>query len=187
MLSEPVVVEEKLDGANVMLWREGSGLQAATRAGAGGRDRAGQLGPLRAWLAPRQPELLEHWSEGSVLYAEWLWLRHSVRYDALPDSLAVLDLRLLGGFADVDTRDSFCSSAGLVTPPRVFEGVLGCPERLAQLLTTSAFGSEAAEGLIVRLQSPRPDLRVAKLLAPAFDRRSDSGWADSMERNTVAR
>jgi hypothetical protein len=49
LLASEVVVEEKLDGANVVLWLEDEGrIQCALRSGPGSMDRAGQLGPLRA-------------------------------------------------------------------------------------------------------------------------------------------
>ena len=49
----PVVVEEKLDGANVSLWLDDGQLRVASRGGAEAMDRAGQLGRLRAWGAQR--------------------------------------------------------------------------------------------------------------------------------------
>lgn len=188
MLTEPVFVEEKLDGANVMLWRDEAGIQAATRAGPGGRDRAGQLGPLRAWVAQRTEDLGAMLANGSVLYAEWLWLHHSVRYDAMPETLIALDLfSHAGGFAPVDDRNRACSQAGLRTPPPLFHGLLLTRERLDGLLTTSKFGQAPAEGLVIRLAVPRPGLRLAKVVAPHFSRRPDSSWSASRERNVLMR
>jgi hypothetical protein len=54
---QPVVAEEKLDGANVTLWSEEGRIQVASRAGAGAMDRGGQLGRLRAWVAEREGSL----------------------------------------------------------------------------------------------------------------------------------
>jgi len=47
LLGSPVLVEEKVDGANVVLWMEDGRVEAALRSGPGAMDRAGQLGPLR--------------------------------------------------------------------------------------------------------------------------------------------
>src|SRR4051794_20391690 len=65
LLHAPLLVEEKLDGANVAVWLDDSGsIQSALRSGLGGQDRGRQLGPLRAWLferADRMRDLLaEH-------------------------------------------------------------------------------------------------------------------------------
>ena len=53
MLARPVLVEEKLDGANVVVWLEDERIECALRSGVGAQDRGKQLGPLRAWLAER--------------------------------------------------------------------------------------------------------------------------------------
>lgn len=63
-LAEPVVVEEKVNGANVSLWLESGAVRAASRGGADGMDRAGQLGRLRAWASERQPALTQLLDDG---------------------------------------------------------------------------------------------------------------------------
>lgn len=89
----PVVVEEKLDGANISLWLDDRGrIEVASRGGPDAQDRAGQLGRLRAWAADHDEALRELLGDGHSLYGEWLWLTHGTRYDALPDWLIVLDL-----------------------------------------------------------------------------------------------
>lgn len=68
-LSEPVVVEEKLDGANVSLWLDAATarVEVASRGGVGAQDRAGQLGRLRAWTAERHQTLTRLLDDGWVL------------------------------------------------------------------------------------------------------------------------
>lgn len=188
LLAEPVVVEEKLDGANVMLWRDGDAVEAATRGGPGALDRGDQVGPLRAWAAGRIARLQPMLSDRRVLYGEWMWLTHSVAYDALPDSLIGLDLLSPeAGFAPVAARDRALALAGLVAPPRLFEGVLGTRQRLDELLATSRYGAYRAEGLIIRPTAPGSGARVAKLVGDRFERRSDESWRRERQRNALAR
>lgn len=188
MLSEPVIVEEKLDGANVMLWWDGDRVQAATRGGPGARDRGGQLGPLRAWAAERAARLRPALSNDSVVYGEWLWLRHSVPYDALPDALVAFDLlSSRDGFASVVERDRICAHAGLAPPPRLFSGVLGTRERLDELFTISRYGSGPAEGLILRpIDAASARWRIAKVVADCFSPRTDESWHGKPERNALS-
>lgn len=183
-----VVIEEKLDGANVVLWLDEGGLvQAATRGGPGALDRAGQLGPLRAWVASRTDVLRDLLAGGGALYAEWLWLAHSVRYDALPDWLVAIDLLLPAGWTPVGVRDEVLASAGVATPPRLFSGRWDAGS-LERLLGRSRFGSESAEGLVVRPADPKKKVpRVAKLLAQGFERLSDDEWHSRRRRNSLAR
>jgi len=186
--SEPVVVEEKLDGASVALWLDSSGIvRVATRGGSDAVDRAGQLGPLRAWAAQRADGLRALLAEGAVLYGEWLWLEHGVHYDHLPDWLIGLDVwRPEAGFVAFDERARRLTDAGVALPPEVSREVLGNERRLAELLPVSAFGDFRAEGLIVRRLGVDPrDRRLAKALSPTFDRRADAAW-QSPSRNTLA-
>ena len=52
LLALPLEVEEKLDGANVMVWSDDGVLRASGRAGPDSRDRAGQYGCPR--VSPRR-------------------------------------------------------------------------------------------------------------------------------------
>lgn len=184
-LSEPVVVEEKLDGANVSLWLDPANrrIEVASRGGVGAQDRAGQLGRLKAWVAERPEALSFLLGDGWVLYGEWLWLQHGIRYDRLPDWLIALDLwHEDRGFAPLDQRDSRCRTAELAVPPRLFDGILSEEVRLKKLLGTSSLSSDRpAEGLILR----RADGRRCKVVAASHVRRSDTEWAQRRRHNEL--
>jgi len=185
-LQVPVVVEEKLDGANVALWlgEPESEVRVASRGGADARDRAGQLGRLRAWSAERREGLCRLLEGGWTLYAEWLWLEHGVNYDRLPDWLVALDLwHPEHGFVPLWKRDRRCEAADLPVPPRLFEGVLGSTQRVRDLIRQSAYSShQTAEGLILRA----PDGSRCKVVAAGHVRRSDEQWLSARRHNGVA-
>jgi hypothetical protein len=185
LLSRDVVVEEKLDGASVMLWMDGGRVEVATRGGPGAQDRAGQLGPLRAWTARRAEQLGILLAGDRVLYAEWMWLTHSVAYDSLPDHLIGLDLYSGAGFAPIGERDAAFSGAAVAPPPRIFEGILGRRERVDELLGGSRFGRGAAEGLIIRSTGAGDERRLAKVVLASLTRRSDASWRRIRERNAL--
>lgn len=187
LLDQPVLVEEKLDGANVMLWLAGGDPQVATRGGPDAMDRGGQLGPLRAWVAERHPQLLALLAEDRVLYAEWLWLRHTVSYAALPDHLIGLDLYTPAGFATPAQRDRALTSAGLVAPPKLLSGSRLTPAEIEDRIGVSAYGSEPAEGVVVRAAQAGEGTRLAKAIRAVFRRRSDDEWRTSRDRNVIRR
>lgn len=89
LLAVPVAVEEKLDGANVVLWFDGTEPTVATRGGVDAVARGGQRGRLKAWAAGRADGLRGALGERLVIYAEWLLRRHTVPYERLPGPLAV--------------------------------------------------------------------------------------------------
>ena len=180
-----VVVEEKLDGANVSLWLDGGQVLCGLRSGPGAMDRAGQLGPLRAWIAQHDEALRRALAGWEAVYAEWLLLSHSVGYDRLPSYLVVLDLWRSEGFATPDERNSACAAAELPTPPEVWRGVPGSVTGVERLLGRSAFGPEPMEGLVVRTVDGRPP-RLAKLLRPTFDQLDDAEWRRGRPHNRLS-
>ena len=186
LLRQEVVVEEKLDGANVMVWLDEGRVEVATRGGPGSQDRAGQLGPLRAWAAPRTEQLGLLLAGDRVLYAEWMWLTHSVAYDSLPDHFIGLDLYSGAGFAPVAERDAAFAGASVARPPRLFEGILGGRQRVDELLGGSRFGRGAAEGLVIRPTGPDEAPRLAKVVLASITWRSDASWRRTRERNSIS-
>jgi hypothetical protein len=186
MLASEVVVEEKVDGANVTLWLEGDRVRCALRAGVEAMDRAGQLGPLRAWVAGHDGPLREVLGSVTAMYAEWMLLSHTVVYDRLPSYLVVLDLwRVEDGFVPVDDRDAMCRAPDLVTPPVVWRGTPGTVERVERLFGPSSWSPQPVEGLVLRrLATGEP--RLAKLVHAGFDRVDDEAWRRGRPRNRLA-
>ena len=185
-LERDVVVEEKLDGASVALWLDTAGaVRAVGRSGLGGQDRGQQLGRLRAWVGERHDALGSLLADGAVLYGEWLWKRHSVRYDRLPDWFIGFDLLLSDRFLGVAERDERLRLAAVQAPPSLFRGTLGHAEKLDALAESSRVGRNAAEGTILRLIEPTADARIAKHVPDRFTRASDADLA-RLERNALA-
>jgi len=179
--TEQVLVEEKLDGANVSLWLEGGSIRAAPRGGRDAMDRARQMGRLRAWTAEHDIQLRPLLANCTAIYGEWLWRRHTVAYDHLPDWLVVLDLWSTGrGFVPAAEKTCRVEEQRLCLPPVLFEGVLGSRESLEGLMVRSRFGSETMEGAVLR----RDGLRC-KVVHHGFSRKTDADWAKDRTHNSV--
>lgn len=187
LLRVPVVVEEKLDGANVVVWVDDDVPHVATRGGPGALDRGGQRGRLRAWATGRADTLREVLGERYALYGEWLLRRHTVRYDRLPDPLVGLDVldRRSGRFLELEQRDGVLAAAGVAPAPRRFAGTLGSLAAAQRFLGPSAFGSTRAEGIVIRPVRPGDGPRVAKLVDPAWRLKGDAEWMGAPEENLV--
>lgn len=185
LLSRELLVEEKLDGANVVIWPTDGWVDCALRSGPGAMDRAGQLGPLKAWIAGHGEALRSVLGSDTAMYAEWLLLRHTVAYDRLPSHLVVLDLWTADGFADPDERTARCETAGIAVPPVLHRGRVADVGMLEDMTNRSAVASGPAEGVVVRpLDASTP--RVAKLLRPGFERLDDDAWAGGRPHNLLA-
>ena len=93
LLSGDVVVEEKLDGANLGLSLSPDGALRAQNRGQYLRDpHAGQFARLSAWLAQHEPGLRTVLRPELMLFGEWCAARHSLSYDTLPDWFLLFDV-----------------------------------------------------------------------------------------------
>lgn len=187
LLAVPVEVEEKLDGANVMVWVDDGVLHAAGRAGPDSRDRAGQFGTLRAWVASHPDKVGPLLADGDVLYGEWLYLTHTVAYQDLPSWFVALDLRRADGtFLEGPERREVLTSTGLVVPPLLGTGRYTL-DGLEALALSSAWTDGPAEGVVVRPLEPlRAELRIAKLVRAGFERIDDDAWQHGRPTNQLA-
>ena len=177
LLAAEVVVEEKLDGMNVMVWIERGAPQVGTRGGAAAIDRSGERGRVRRWAAVHADELAAGLGDGSVLYGEWMRRRHAVPYQRLPAEFVGLDIRDAGSgrFLDIVGRDALLARMGLAGPPRRFRGTLNTIERLEALFGPSAFADAEAEGLVIRTVDGG-DPRIAKHIDPAWGHVGSAKW-----------
>lgn len=187
LLDIPVIVEEKLDGANVAVWFESGGPAVATRGGVDTVDRGGQRGRLKAWAAGNADALREALGERLVLYGEWLLRRHSVPYERLPGPLVGLDIydRVEDAFLDLARSDAVLGATSIPVPPRRFQGRLGTLDATIALLGTSAFGPARAEGVVLRASRAEDGRLLAKVIDPSWARVSDAAWSEVVVSNLV--
>lgn len=187
LLDVDLVVEEKLDGANVMVWSEDGILCCSGRAGPDSIDRAGQFGALRAWVAAHPQHLEPLLSPGAVLYGEWLYLTHTVPYHDLPSWFVALDLRRAdGSYLGGAERREVLASTGLTLPPLLGTGRFDIDD-LEALALVSAWSEEPAEGVVVRPVDPGAiPIRAAKLVRSGFERIADELWRRGRGLNALA-
>ncbi|HBP18827.1 MAG TPA: DNA ligase, partial [Planctomycetes bacterium] len=82
----PLVIEEKLDGANAAIGFDRQGelmLQSRGHFLRGGRSER-QFDLLKTWAAARAHELRGVLGARYVVYGEWLYAKHTIFYDRLP-------------------------------------------------------------------------------------------------------
>lgn len=175
-----VVVEEKLDGANLGLSLDpDGGLRAQNRGQYLAEPHAGQFARLPAWLAQHEAGLLSVLEPKLILFGEWCAARHSLDYAALPDWFLLFDVydRAAGRFWSTARRDGLARAGGLVTVPTVFRGriTLGALKRLVAA-TASRYRQGPLEGVVVRRESAEWCEDRAKLVRPDFTQAIDTHW-----------
>ena len=180
LLAGDVVVDEKLDGANVGLSLSPDGcLRAQNRGQYLAEPHAGQFARLPAWLAQHGQGLRGALKPNLILFGEWCAARHSLDYAALPDWFLLFDVydRSAGRFWSCLRRNALASSAGLVTVQLVLHGNTTLTA-LKQLVATkeSHYREGPLEGVVIRRESADWCDARAKLVRPDFTQAIDTHW-----------
>jgi len=180
LLAGDVVVEEKLDGANLgfSLGPDG-GLRAQNRGQYLAGPNAGQFARLPAWLAQHGDAVRSALTPNIILFGEWCVARHSLDYAALPDWLLLFDVydRSTGRFWSTTRRNSLAVSAGLSSVPRIARGKTTVAA-LKQLVdaTPSRYRKGPLEGVVVRRESVEWCEARAKLVRADFTQAIEAHW-----------
>lgn len=180
LLAAEVVVEEKLDGANIgfSLAPDGS-LRAQNRGQYLVEPHAGQFARLPAWLAQHGDGLRSVLTPKLIVFGEWCAARHSLDYAALPDWFLLFDVydRTAGQFWSTTRRNELASRAGLLTVPQVQQGKVTVSD-LKKLVsdTTSRYRAGPLEGVVIRRESVDWCEARAKLVRPDFTQAIESHW-----------
>ena len=181
LLSGDVVVEEKLDGANLGLSLSPDGaLRAQNRGQYLSAPHAGQFARFPAWLTQHESGLRAVLRPELMLFGEWCAARHSLSYDTLPDWFLLFDVydRSIGRFWSTSRRNALAAEAGLSTVPLVSSG-LTTLAALKQLLVDTPSRYRAGlplEGVVVRRESGEWCEARAKLVRPDFTQAIDTHW-----------
>jgi ATP-dependent RNA circularization protein (DNA/RNA ligase family) len=111
LLDHPVVVEEKLDGANMGISFNAEGvLHVQNRGQYLNKPYGGQFTRLDEWLVIREDALFDALGDQLILFGEWCAAQHSLDYETLPDWYLAFDVydRATGRFWRKSSRCARC-------------------------------------------------------------------------------
>lgn len=181
LLAGNVVVEEKLDGANVGLSLAPDGsLRAQNRGQYLSEPHAGQFARLPAWLVQHGEALRTVLKPHLILFGEWCAARHSLDYAALPDWFLLFDVydRDSGRFWSTVRRNALAAQVELKTVPQVMRGKTTL-KALTQTVTTtsSSYRDGPLEGVVIRSESKEWCEARAKLVRVDFTQAIGEHWS----------
>lgn len=180
LLACEVLVEEKVDGANLGLSVDERGiLRAQNRGTYLALDSSyGQWKPLKRWVTPRVHELADALFPDLMLFGEWCYAVHTVRYTRLPDWFLAFDVydRAHGEFWSTERRNALAAKLGLAVVPALGSGTFDLP-RLRALLGRSQLTDGPAEGLYIRAEIDGRLVARAKLVRREFVQALDQHWS----------
>ncbi len=180
-LRHDLVVEEKVDGANLGISFDSEGnVRVQNRGSYLYQPRSGQWKKLDDWLATRIDVLFEVLSDKFILFGEWCYARHTISYDRLPDWFLGFDVfdKRLGRFLSSERRDALLGQMCLFQVPLVARGRFTYQE-IQKLLSVSKFVDQPAEGIYLRVDQGDWLAQRAKLVRSAFVQALEVHWMRS--------
>lgn len=149
LLTNDVVITEKMDGSNTSL--ELPGCFARTHSGSPTHASFDGLKAFHATVKNKLPE-------GVQLFGEWLFAKHSISYDKLPNYFLLFNVRSL--FDNIwhswDEVKLWAEEINVPTVPVLFEGRLSTEKELKskieELVNQPSACGGVREGVVVRIQ-----------------------------------
>lgn len=178
-LRHELVVEEKVDGANLGISFDSEGnLFLQNRGSHLTFPAAGQWKKLEQWLNLKMDVLFETLTDRYILFGEWCYARHSVYYNRLPDFFLGFDLynKQAKKFFSTERRDKLFNMMGILSVPLIANGQYSISD-IASLLTQSKISDEPAEGLYLRIDQGDWLIKRAKLVRPSFIQSVEEHWS----------
>ncbi|HHC6506083.1 TPA: RNA ligase family protein [Vibrio parahaemolyticus] len=192
LLADEIVVEEKLDGANIgFSLGMGGELLVQNRGQYLTEPYTGQFSKLSKWLAQHAESLIYNLSPNLIIFGEWCAARHSLDYSRLPDLFLMFDVydRSKKHFWSVSKRDRLAHEIGLSVVPRVgvfFSTSLPELENLVKNTPSKFRFGKSMEGIILRKDSTDLCEIRAKLVRADFTQSIVHHWSKrTIEWNNV--
>jgi hypothetical protein len=147
-----------------------------------------QFKPLPRWIDVHRLALCDALNSTLILFGEWCYAKHHIRYTRLPDWFLVFDVydRSVGRFRSMDRRNLLAEKIGLATIPALARGRFDLPS-LKQFLGPSRLTDGPAEGIYIRWERDGFLERRAKLVRAEFTQAIGEHWTRApIEPNQLA-
>lgn len=180
-LRHEIIIEEKVDGANLGVSFDSSGnIRFQNRGSYLYPPYSGQWKKLPSWCQSRIDSLFEGLADRYILFGEWCYAQHSVKYNQLPDWFLAFDIfdKIEGKFFSCFRRDNLFYSLGVFQVPVIQRGRFSFTE-ITGFLSQSKLSDNPAEGLYLRYDKGDWLEQRAKLVRPAFIQSIEQHWSRS--------
>lgn len=190
LLAGEVVLEEKLDGANLGFSVSPDGvLRAQNRGQYLPQPFHGQFARLGPWLAAHEDKLFDALGTDLVAFGEWCAARHSLDYATLPDWWVLFDVydRSTGRFWSTTRRNAWAARMGFATVPCLYAGSVDLDQLRERVHAThSQFRQGNLEGIVIRRENADWLEQRAKLVRADFTQTIEEHWRSrALEWNRV--
>jgi ATP-dependent RNA circularization protein (DNA/RNA ligase family) len=178
-LKQKIVVEEKVDGANLGISFNHSGdLRLQSRGSLIQEPFNGQWKKINEWLNPKIDIFFDCLQNDFILFGEWCYAQHSISYDKLPDWFLGFDIydKKKRFFLPCQKRNILFQKIRVSAVPLIRIGLFTI-EDLKGLLSMSLLCDKPAEGLYLRIEDQKRLIKRAKLVRPEFIQIIEEHWS----------
>ena len=180
LLAGDVVVEEKMDGANL-------GFSVSPDGRVRGQNRGqyltspfhGQFARLGPWLDAHEDRLFDALGTRLMAFGEWCAARHSLDYATLPDWWLLFDIYdgVEGRFWSTHRRDAWAKLHGFTVVPTLHTGHIRTTQLQKWVASEpSKFRNGNMEGLVIRSEDGDWLKMRAKLVRAEFAQAINAHW-----------
>jgi hypothetical protein len=168
----PLVIEEKLDGANCGISFDSEGtllLQSRGHLLSGG-PRERQFDLFKRWANHHRAALWKVLGPKFVMYGEWLYARHMIAYDRLPHYFMEFDVldRDRGEFLTTPQRRNLLGGSPVISVPVLSSGQPKTKTVETLLGPSQCSSSEWVEGLYIKWEDDGKVLGRYKYVRSSF-------------------
>jgi atypical dual specificity phosphatase len=177
--NKEIYIEEKIDGANIGFSIKDGKIVAQNRSHYVNSATQTQFKELDKWIMNHSAELYDILENGKyILFGEWLYAKHSIQYNKLPDYFIAFDLYEIAckkfvarPILEEKLKDTTINQIRLIAKTTITN-----INDIKQFIGDSIYYDGFAEGLYVRLCDSKHVLQRGKVVRPNF-LTSETHWS----------
>nr|WP_321401708.1 RNA ligase family protein [uncultured Desulfobacter sp.] len=178
-MKNKLIVEEKIDGANLGISFDQDGTLILQNRGAVlSPPYTGQWQKLKRWLSIHMEKLFDHLHDRYILFGEWCFAKHSIGYNKLPDYFLGFDVfdKKNDKFLSFDLRNGIFQQMNISRVPFLKKGTFSLSQ-LESMIGPSYLGNESSEGIYLRHDEGNRLVQRAKIVKAGFIQTIDTHWS----------
>jgi len=178
-LSHHIIIEEKIDGANLGISFDSDGnVKVQNRGEYLNKPYLGQWKKLSEWLSCKEDKLFDCLGTEYILFGEWCYASHSLAYQKLPDWYIAFDVydKKNQKFLSVQRRNHLLENCNIVVVPKITEGKFSLVELANFMEQKSLFTDGKIEGIYLRYDEQRWLKKRGKMVRSGFIQNISEHW-----------
>jgi len=175
-----IIVEEKVDGANVGIsFSKAGDLRIQNRGQYLAGEPHGQFNGISHWAQRIEDALFDVLGDSRILFGEWCYAQHSVYYTTLPGWFLGFDVfdETAQAFWSVEKRGCLLARIRFPIVAEIARGYMSTDRLMSLLNRPAAYGAPHVEGLYLRRESAGLLEQRAKIVRAEFTDGITEHWS----------